>query len=118
MAAGSTRNILRTRGIERVAGDARTRDHRGDSGSYAEEYAATMKPTVPPRNLYEHVLRALNTITRPSTAEEIAEKLNSQLRKGEKPFSVREVAQHLRNMGDSALTLYWLKSRLRRARSS
>ena len=75
-----------------------------------------MKPNVPPRNLYEHILRALNAITRPSTAEEIAEKLNRQLGKGEKPFSVREVAQQLRNMGDSALTLYWLKSRPRRVR--
>jgi len=75
-----------------------------------------MKPNVLPRNLYEHVLRALNAITRPGTAEEIAEKLNSQLRKGEKPFSVREVAQQLRNMGDSALALYWLKSRPRRVR--
>jgi hypothetical protein len=75
-----------------------------------------MKPTVPPRNLYEHVLRALNMITRPSTAEEIAEKLNSQLGKGEKPFSVREVSQRLRNMGDSALALYWPKSRPRRVR--
>jgi hypothetical protein len=75
-----------------------------------------MKPTVPPRNLYEHVLRALNTIRRPSTAEEIADKLNRQLRKGEKPFSVREVSQQLRNMGNSALALYWLKSRPRRVR--
>jgi hypothetical protein len=71
--------------------------------SYAEEYVATMKPIVPPRNLYEHVLRALNAITRPSTAEEITDKLRSQLRKGEKPFSVREVTQQLRNIGDGAL---------------
>jgi hypothetical protein len=75
-----------------------------------------MKPTVPPRNLYEHVLRALNAITRPSTAEENGEKLNRQLGKGEQPFSVREVAQQLRNMGDSALALYWLKLRPRRVR--
>jgi hypothetical protein len=51
-----------------------------------------MTPTVPPGNLYEHVLRALNAISRPSTVEEIAEKLNAQLGKGEKPFSVREVS--------------------------
>jgi len=75
-----------------------------------------MKPTAPPRNLYEHVLRVLNAITRPSTAEEIADKLNRQLGKGEKPFSVREVTQQLRNLGDSALTFYWLKSRPRRVR--
>jgi hypothetical protein len=84
--------------------------------SYAKECAATMKPTVPPRNLYEHILRALNAITRPCTAEEIAEKLNAQLGKVEKPFSVREVSQQPRNMGDSALALYWLKSRPRRVR--
>jgi len=60
--------------------------------SYAQEYVATMTPTVPPGNLYEHVLRALNAISRPSTVEEIAEKLNAQLGKGEKPFSVREVS--------------------------
>lgn len=81
----------------------------------AEKYAA-MKPTVPPRNLYEHVLRALNTITRPSTAAEIAEKINAQLGMGEKPFSVREVSQQLRNMGDTALAMYWLESRPRRVR--
>jgi hypothetical protein len=77
---------------------------------------SAMTPAVPPRNLYEDVLRVLNAIPRPSTAEEIAERLNSQLRMGEKSFSVREVAQQLRNMGDSALTLHWLKSRLRRLR--
>ncbi len=75
-----------------------------------------MKPIAPPRNLYDHVLRVLNAITRPSTPEEIADKLNRQLGKGEKPFSVREVAQQLCNLGDSALTLYWLKSRPRRVR--
>jgi|HubBroStandDraft_4_1064222.scaffolds.fasta_scaffold360712_2 hypothetical protein len=75
-----------------------------------------MKATVPPRSLYEQVLQVLNGIKQPGTSEEITDKLNGQLRKGEKPLSTREVAQQLRNMGDSALTLYWLKSRPRRVR--
>lgn len=66
------------------------------------------------RDLYAHVLRALNGIKRPSTAEEITEWLNARLSAGEKPFSEREVSQQLRNMGDSALTLYWLASRPKR----
>jgi hypothetical protein len=75
-----------------------------------------MKATVPPRSLYEQVLQVLNGSKQPGTSEEITDKLNGQLRKGEKPLSTREVAQQLRNMGDTALTLYWLKSRPRRVR--
>ena len=75
-----------------------------------------MKAPLPSRSLYEQVLQILNGIKQPSTAEEITEKLNSQLRKGEKPFSARDVSQQLRNMGDSALELYWLKSRPKRVR--
>jgi hypothetical protein len=62
------------------------------------------------------VLQALNEIRTPSTAEAITEKLNQQLDKGEKPFTVRAVAQQLLRMGDFTLTLYWLKSRPRRLR--
>jgi hypothetical protein len=67
-------------------------------------------------NLHGRVLQALNEIRTPSTAEAITEKLNQQLDKGEKPFTVHAVAQQLLRMGDLALTLYWLKSRPRRLR--
>ncbi len=39
------------------------------------------------RRLEDHVLRALNKIRKPSTAEEITELLNRDLGPGERPFS-------------------------------
>lgn len=59
-----------------------------------------MKAQVPPRSLYEQVLQALSAIKRPSTAEEITDNINAQLRMGEKSFSERHVSQEMRNMGD------------------
>src|SRR5580692_11704559 len=47
--------------------------------------------------LDEHILRALNKIKKPSTAEEIAELLNRDLGPGDQPFQVREVATWLHN---------------------
>lgn len=75
-----------------------------------------MSATSSSRNLYASVLQALNGIRRPSTAAEITDRLNAQLKKGEKPFSEREVSQQLRNMEDSVQTLFWLKARPRRVR--
>jgi predicted Zn-ribbon and HTH transcriptional regulator len=65
-------------------------------------------------SLRSRVLQALNEIRTPSTAGEITEKLNRQLDKGEKPFTVRAVARQLLRMGDVILALYWLESRPRR----
>ena len=59
-----------------------------------------MKAQVLPRSLHEHVLQALSAVKRPSTADEITDKINAQLRMGEKPFSERDVLQQMRNMGD------------------
>ena len=73
-----------------------------------------MKAQVPPPGQCEQVLQALSAIKRPSTAEEITDNINAQLRMGEKPFSERQVSQEMRNVGDCAQTLYWLKSRPRR----
>ena len=73
-----------------------------------------MKVNPRPRDLYADVLQALTGVKRPSTADEITDWLNARLAEGEKPFSEREVSHQLRNMGDSALTLYWLTSRPRR----
>ena len=42
--------------------------------------------------LDEHILRALNKIKKPGTAEEITELLNRDLGPGDQPFQVREVA--------------------------
>lgn len=66
------------------------------------------------RRLYEHILRALNKIRKPSTAEEITELLNRDLDPGDRPFQRREVAVWLRNAQDTVLSLYWLESRPRR----
>jgi hypothetical protein len=66
------------------------------------------------RRLDEHVLRALNKIRKPSTAEEITELLNRNLDPGDRAFQAREVANWLRNSGHTVMELYWLKTRPRR----
>jgi hypothetical protein len=66
------------------------------------------------RRLDEHILRALNKIRKPSTAEEITELLNRDLDSGDRPFQTREVATWLRNSGDTVIQLYWLQTRPRR----
>jgi len=66
------------------------------------------------RRLDEHVVRALNKIRKPSTAEEITELLNRDLDPGQRPFQATQVATWLRNAGDRVLTLYWLETRPRR----
>jgi hypothetical protein len=66
------------------------------------------------RRLDEHVLRALNKIKKPSTAEEIAELLNRDLDPGDRPFQAREIESWLRNASDNVLGLYWLETRPRR----
>jgi hypothetical protein len=64
--------------------------------------------------LDEHILRALNKIKKPSTAEEITELLNRDLGPGDHPFQVREVATWLHNVEENVLCLYWLGNRPRR----
>jgi hypothetical protein len=64
--------------------------------------------------LDEHISRALNKIRKPSTAEEITELLNGDLEPDDRPFQTKDVAERLRNTGDSALTLYWSRTRPRR----
>lgn len=66
------------------------------------------------RRLDDHVLRALNKIRKPSTADEITELLNRDLGPGERPFQAREIATWLRNASDKVLGLYWLETRPRR----
>ncbi len=66
------------------------------------------------RRLDEHILRALNKIRKPSTAEEITELLNRDLEPEDRPFQTKEIAEWLRNAGDTALTLYWSRTRPRR----
>ena len=67
-----------------------------------------------PRRLDEHISRALNKIRKPSTAEEITELLNRDLEIEDRPFQTKEVAERLRVTGDTALTLYWSRTRPRR----
>jgi hypothetical protein len=66
------------------------------------------------RRLSEHILRALNKIRKPSTAEEITELLNCELDLEERPFQTREVAEWLRTTENAALTLYWSRARPRK----
>jgi hypothetical protein len=66
------------------------------------------------RRLDDHLLRALNKIRKPSTAEEITELLNRDLGPGERPFQTREIESWLRNNTDKVVKLYWLESRPRR----
>ena len=66
------------------------------------------------RRLDDHVLRALNQIRKPSTAEEITEVPNHDLGLGEPPFLTKQVANWLRNASDKILGLYWLETRPRR----
>ena len=66
------------------------------------------------RRLDEHISRALNKIKKPSTPEEITELLNRDLDPDDRPFQIKEVAERLRNIGDTALTLYWSRTRPRR----
>ncbi len=64
--------------------------------------------------LDEPVIRALNKIKRPGTAEEIADLLNRELDPGDRPFDTKEVEGWLRSAGRKVLALYWLGSRPRR----
>ena len=66
------------------------------------------------RRLEEHISRALNKIKKPSTPEEITELLNRDLEPEDRPFQTKEVAERLRNTGDTVLTLYWSRTRPRR----
>jgi hypothetical protein len=66
------------------------------------------------RRLKEHILRGLNKIRKPSTAEELTELLNRDLEPGDRPFRSKEVALWLRNAEDRVLSLYWLGTRPRR----
>ena len=66
------------------------------------------------RRLDEHILRALNKMRKPSTAEEITELLNRDLEPEDQPFQTKEVAEWLRNTENTALTLYWSRTRPRR----
>ena len=64
--------------------------------------------------LEDHILRALNKIRKPSTAEEITELLNRDLGPRDRPFQTREIATWLRKASDKVLELYWLETRPRR----
>ena len=66
------------------------------------------------RRLDDHISRALNKIRKPSTAEEITELLNRDLEPEDRPFQPNEVAEWLRNAENTALTLYWSRTRPRR----
>jgi predicted GNAT family acetyltransferase len=64
--------------------------------------------------LSEHISRALNKIKKPSTSGEITELLNRDLDQEDRAFQETDVADWLQNAEDTALTLYWSKTRPRR----
>jgi hypothetical protein len=66
------------------------------------------------RRLSDHVLRALNQIRKPSTAAEITELLNRALDFEDRPLSIEDVVEWLRETDDTVLTLYWLRARPRK----
>jgi hypothetical protein len=66
------------------------------------------------RCLDAHISRALNTIRKPSTAEEITELLNRELDSEDRPFQTNEVAERLQNSQNAVLTLYWSRTRVRK----
>ena len=66
------------------------------------------------RRLDAHISRALNTIRKPSTAEEITELLNRELDSGDRPFETKQVAERLENSQNAVLTLYWSRIRVRK----
>ena len=51
---------------------------------------------------------------KPRTAGEITELLNRDLEQGDRALQEKDVAEWLRNNEDTALTLYWSKTRLRK----
>jgi hypothetical protein len=66
------------------------------------------------RHLDAHISRALNTIRKPSTAEEITELLNRELDSEDRPFETKEVAERLQISQNAVLTLYWSRTRVRK----
>jgi hypothetical protein len=66
------------------------------------------------RRLREHILRALNKIRKPSTADEITDLLNRDLDPEDRPFQAKDVAEWLQNAEHTALTLYWSRARPRK----
>ena len=84
------------------------------SGSPESILAPMKKVPNSSRRLNEHILRALNQIRKPSTADEITELLNRDLDREDLPFQAKDVAEWLRNSEGTALTLYWSSARPRK----
>src|ERR1017187_4246430 len=84
------------------------------SGSRGNMLAPMKKVSNSDRLIREHILRALNKIRKPSTADEITELLNRDLDPEDRPFQAKDVAEWLGNAEDTALTLYWSSARPRK----
>ena len=81
---------------------------------FPDQWPQVRQTANPNRRLDEYIVRALNKIKKPSSAEEITELLNRDLGPGDRPFQAREVSAWLKDAGDKVLNLYWLESRPRR----
>jgi hypothetical protein len=84
------------------------------SGSPESILAPMKKVPNSSRRLHEHILRALNKIRKPSTADEITELLNRDLDPEDRPFQAKDVAEWLQTAEDTAFTLYWSRARPRK----
>ena len=62
----------------------------------------------------ELIVRTLNRIRKPSTAEEITDRMNRELGPDDRPFRSEEVENWLRDPGHNLVHLYWLATRPRR----
>jgi hypothetical protein len=92
---------------------------RPTSEDWLGQFLETVKPAMKKipnssRCLSDHISRALNKIKKPSTAGEITELVNRDLDLGDRPFEAKDVAEWLRNTEDTALTLYWSRTRPRK----
>src|SRR5450755_3832142 len=67
------------------------------SGSFLRAGAGMRQTSSSSRRLDAYISRALNTIRKPSTVEEITELLNRELDSGDRPFETTEVAAWLQS---------------------
>ena len=72
------------------------------------------RPKDADEKLDELIVRALNKIRKPSTAEEITELVNRELGPRDQFLDAKEVETWLRSTRGRAVPLYWLAARPRR----
>jgi hypothetical protein len=87
---------------------------KSSHGESMRKSRAVMDRSTDAEKLDELIVRALNKIRKPSTAEEITELLNLELGPRDQFFDAKEVETWLRSARSRAVPLYWLATRPRR----